>query len=411
MSETPHSAHIHIDEERPLLGGLGRTLTVGSIGAGVLFLIGGAVLGLGGGWRAFWSAYLTGFVYCLTLSLGALIFIIIQHVTRASWSIVVRRIAEFYANNMILLLVLAIPLITIGAPHLYPWINPDPSRHDFHLIEHKAVYLNQPFFIARIVLYFGIWITLARYFLTRSLRQDSTGEPSTTVRMWTTAGPAVLIFALTSTFAAFDLLMSLTPSWYSTMFGVYFFAGSLLSILALLGLTALFLQGRGHLVNIINNEHYHDIGKLLFAFVFFWGYIAFSQFMLIWYANIPEETQWFLDRQQGNWLWLEVGLLFFHFFLPFLGLIGRWAKRRRPVLAFWCVWMLIWHWIDIVYLALPTFLPQGVSAMNLAAPLLMTLGMLGLWLGFAALSAQGKPIIPVRDPRLIESLEFDNIKV
>jgi len=402
---------IHLDEERPLLGSLGRLITVGGVVGGLVCVVLGVVLALPGGASAVWSSYLTGFIYCLTLSLGALIFVIIQHVTRAGWSVVVRRIAEFYSNNLILMAVLAIPII-FGSHALYSWMQPSEAiGEEAHLLAHKAVYLNPVFFFVRIALYFVVWIILSRYFLSRSLRQDKDGNPEITVRMWVTSGPSVLIFALTSTFAAFDLVMSLTPTWYSTMFGVYFFAGSMVSFMALLGATCLFLQGRGHLVNVITREHYHDIGKLTFAFTFFWGYIAFSQFMLIWYGNIQEETEWFKMRQQGTWLWLEVAILFGHFFIPFLGLIGRWAKRRVAVLAFWCLWVLIWHWVDIVYLVLPHFLPQGVTVMNLAPPALMSLGLLGLCFAFAAASAQGKPILPVRDPRLIESLEFDNIKV
>jgi hypothetical protein len=418
-----HPLRIRLDEERPLLGALGRKIGVTAFGIGIVLFIIGAALSLvgGGGENAatnFWSSYLTGFIYCLTLSLGALIFVLIQHATRASWSVVVRRMAEIYTNNFILLLVLALPLIFIGAPHLYAWFHPGQLVGEAaHLVAKKRPWLNPAFFYIRIVGYFLIWIWMSRYFFTRSVAQDRDGNPETTVRMWVTSGPSLLVFAITSTFAAFDLVMSLTPTWYSTMFGVYFFAGSMLGIMALLGATCLFLQGRGHLPNVITNEHYHDIGKLTFAFVFFWGYIAFSQFMLIWYGNIPEETEWFKIRQMpfGNgpesWVWIEAGLLFGHFFIPFLGLIGRWAKRRRAVLAFWCLWVLVWHWIDIVYLVLPPFSPQGWLGMTLVAPLVMTLGMLGLWFGFAALSTQGKAILPVRDPRLIESLEFDNIKV
>jgi hypothetical protein len=414
-----HPVRIHLDEERPLLGTLGPKIATVGFGAGLVLLLIGIVLGNPlGDPRGFWSAYLTAFIYCLTLTLGSLIFVIIQHVTRASWSVVVRRIAEIYSNNFLLMLGFALVLIialamdqVTGAAALYEWFHPEKLHGEHaHLVLHKAPWLDPTFFYIRIVAYFLVWIALSRYFFTRSLGQDRDGNPETTVRMWITSGPSVLIFALTSTFAAFDLIMSLTPTWYSTMYGVYFFAGSIMSFMALLGATCLFLQGRGHLVNVVTNEHYHDIGKLMYAFVFFWGYIAFSQFMLIWYGNIPEETIWFLDRQRGTWLWLEVGLLFGHFFIPFLGLIGRWAKRRRAVLGFWCAWLLAWHWLDIVYLVLPTF-HQEFFTPALLPPLLMTLGMLGLWFGAAALTAAGKPILPIRDPRLIESLEFDNIKV
>ena len=165
--------------------------------------------------------------------------------------------------------------------------------------------------------------------------------------------PALILFAVTITFAAFDWIMSLTPHWYSTIFGVYYFSGAVVGLLATVILILFGLQKVGHLTSTVTLDHYHELGKLLFAFVVFWGYIAFSQYMLIWYANIPEETVWYLPRQQSCWIAVSLILLFGHLLIPFFGLMSRSAKRRPAVLAFWAAWLLVVHWLDVHYLIMP----------------------------------------------------------
>ena len=381
-------------------------LAVGVLGlAAWLFF---ALTSADGSTRA-WFSYLHSFCYFLSLSLGALFFVAIQHVVRATWSVVVRRIAEIIAAILPLLFILALPILIFGTSALYEWTKEAAVSADA-LLTHKKVYLNLPFFWVRIVVYFTIWSILSLYFLKRSTDQDKSGDPQLTVRMMTTSAPAIAILALTLSFASIDLIMSLDAHWFSTIFGVYFFAGSFVGFLALLAVLVIILQNMGHLRKAITAEHYHDMGKLIFAFTMFWCYIAFCQYMLIWYSNIPEETGWYMRRQTGNWMYFSVALLFGHFFIPFAGLMQRWVKRTRVLLAFWAVWILAMHWFDQFYLIMPQFSHETVP-FNPALDISALLGVGGIYIAGAAYLARGRSLIPLKDPRLADSLRFENLNV
>ncbi len=217
----------------------------------------------------------------------------------------------------------------------------------------------------------------------------------------------MLLFAGTVTFAAIDWLMSLTPDWYSTIFGVYFFAGIAVAGLATLILTSLCLQATGRLTRVITVEHYHDLGKLLLTFVVFWGYIAFSQYLLIWYGNIPEETQWYLVRQAGGWKWISlVFLVGGNCLIPFCGLLPRFVKRQKLLLGFWALWLLAMHWIDLYWIVMPNLgkdkLPFDIM------DICLLVGMLGIYIASAVRVAGDNSLVPLADPRLKESLNFEN---
>lgn len=395
-----------ITDEPRSLGPLGPRVTkvagiVGLAALAVTFLLGLVLRDL----SHFFYAYLVSYCYFLSLSLGALFFVALQHVTRAGWSVVVRRMAEIVAANMPMMAVLLIPVLA-GTTVLYEWTHAAEGPHA-ELIQAKRAYLNLPFFIVRCVAYLALWSWLARRLLGRSLEQDRTADVDLTLRLARFSGLTIVLFALTITFAAFDLIMSLTPAWYSTIFGVYYFSGSMVGIMALLSLIAMGLQAAGLLGRtVITREHYHDLGKLLFGFVFFWGYIAFSQYMLMWYANIPEETTWYLVRQSGPWLYVSLLLLFAHFFLPFMGLLPRRVKRRRLPLAFWALWMLVLHWVDLYWLIMPTHSPNHAPFGPMEIGCFVGLGCLFV-AGLARVAGESS-LIPVGDPRLVESLEFEN---
>jgi hypothetical protein len=258
------------------------------------------------------------------------------------------------------------------------------------------------------------------------LRQDRTGDPAISSANRKLSGPAMILFGFSITFAAVDWMMSLSPVWFSTMFGVYFFAVCATCGYSSMALLCLRLQHNGHLKGIITPEHYQDLGKLLFAFgMVFWAYIAFSQFMLIWYGNLPEETAWYLSRQVGGWLWLSWALLFGHFLIPFVLLISRWPKRWPTTLAIACVWMLVFAFIDLVYLIMP-HVPHDVGdfsrysefaaahasdSPHLLDPTLLglALGMLCLVISMTMRSLMGKSLLASRDPSLGESLAFQNM--
>ncbi len=373
----------------------------GSI-AGILGLGASAGLALtGGGMARALQSYLVAFAFFLSLSLGALFFVLLQHLTRAGWSVVVRRLAESIAGNLPLLAVLFIPIL-LGLREIYPWAGgsaTDPG------IAAKLKYLNLPFFAVRWGVFFLVWIILARYFWSRSTTQDRTGEVDLTRRMESASAPGMLLFALTLNFAAFDLLMSVDPSWYSTIFGVYYFAGSFLGFLALFSIATPLLQRSGRLRGV-TDEHYHDLGKLVFGFTIFWAYIAFSQYMLIWYSNIPEETRFYLIRQQHGWTAVSLLLLFGQFVLPFLYLLPRFVKRRPKLFGPMAAWVLFMHYVDVYWLVMPAVSPNRVPVHLL--DLTTAIGIGGLFVAGTAWRLRRTSLVPLRDPRLSESLAFEN---
>jgi len=359
--------------------------------------------------RTFLASYLVSYMFFLSIALGALFFVALQHVVRAGWSVTVRRLAEILAANLLLLAILFLPILVplllgMAGPY-FKWLDPERLAHD-RLLQGKAAYLNVPFFAARAVFYFLVWGLLARFFLGHSTRQDRSGDPALTRRMEKAAPAALILFGLTVTFASFDWLMSIEPLWFSTIFGLYYFAGSVVGFLAALVLFAVVLQGGGLLRRAITAEHYHDLGKLLLGFIVFWGYMAFSQYMLIWYANIPEESVWYLARQTGPWAWVSVGLLFGHLLIPFLGLLPREAKRRKMYLGAWAAWMLVAHWIDLYWLVMPSFAPQHLPFGAMDVCCIAGLGC--LFLAGTLRTARACELAPLGDPRLGESLAFEN---
>ncbi|MCA9592777.1 MAG: hypothetical protein KC776_05685 [Myxococcales bacterium] len=385
-----------------------------------IFKIGGGVgavsllvcLGLGftGDTKRFLFSYLTAYMWVLSLGLGALWWVILQHLVNAKWSIVIRRVGELLAQNVVVLLLLALPIVipmAMGNDSLYIWVNHEKVHAD-HLLHHKAPYLNVGFFMARCAVYFGFWFLLSRFMLKSSLEQDKTGKPELVGRMQAVSAPSMILFALTLTFAAFDFLMSLEPTWFSTIFGVYYFAGAVVSFHSLLALVLMWLQKRGRLTRSVTVEHYHDVGKMMFAFTIFWAYIAFSQFMLIWYGNIPEETFWFKMRFAGEWKYVSTALLLGNFVLPFFGLLSRHIKRNKKTLGFWAVWILLVHYMDIYWLVKPALheptIPVGDALLDVTA----LVGVLGLFLASAAFQAKKVRLVPVKDPRLAKSLAFEN---
>jgi hypothetical protein len=378
-------------------------LAVGVVGLGAAFAL---ASGTSGGWGRFYPAYLASFVFFLSLSLGALFFVLLQYVTRAGWSVAVRRLAEGVAPNVFLPMAFLAAPVLFGLPTLYPWTDPAAVAAD-HLLKAKEPWLNVPFFLGRTVFYFAVWSVLAIWFHRKSTEQDTTGDPRLTKSMETASTAALVLFAFTVTFFAFDFLMSLTPHWSSTIFGVYFFAGCVLGFFALMTVLAFAVQSAGALRRTITTEHYHDLGKLVFAFTVFWAYIAFSQYMLMWYANLPEETIWYAARQDGSWLWFSLVLLFGHFLVPFLALMSRGVKRRKPWLVLGCVWMLLMQWADVYWLVMPGKSPGKVplSLMDVA----VFLGIGGLFFAAAVRRLGAHPLVALKDPRLAESLGFENI--
>jgi hypothetical protein len=237
--------------------------------------------------------------------------------------------------------------------------------------------------------------------------QDVSGDPAVSARLRRLAGPALIAMALTLTFASIDWIMSLTPHWYSTMFGVYFFAGSFVGFIALLSVVSVAMRSAGLLDTVISAEHLHDVGKFLFAFTAFWAYIAFSQFFLIWYANMPEETIWYQARMEGTWMQVSWFLVAGHFVAPFFYLMGRRVKRQGSTLALGGAWLLIMHYVDLYWQVMPTLHPAGLRPSILDAAAFLAVA--GCFLAAAGWLMRRQALVPIRDPRLAESLAFENV--
>ena len=303
------SATLSTTENRQL-GALGSRTFMGAGIIGLIALAITAALGSSAGWTIFWKSYLVGFMVVLGVSLGGLFFTILQHIVKAGWSVTVRRIAEGFASNLRWIWVLFLPILglvlTGNGDLLYDWANAE-YMHSAHALEQKAAYLNVAFWSIRAVAYFGIWAVLAHFYVSRSIAQDTDHDVRHTVILQRLAPIAMILYALTQSYAAIDWLMSLQAMWFSTMFAVYYFAASACGFFATLIFVIWRLQASGRICDSINVEHFQDMGKLLFAFgVVFWAYIGYSQYMLIWYANIPIETQWFMARQLDGWFWVSM---------------------------------------------------------------------------------------------------------
>ena len=421
-----------------MLGELGQRVMIVAGLLGVGGMLASAVIGAvdhGSGWERFFRSYLVAFMFVLSLSLGALFFVFVQHLTRAGWSATVRRSAEAVASNLIWIWVLFLPiLLLVVTGHgelLYRWADPEIKSH-FSLS--KQGWFSDMFWSARAVICFVVWAALSWFYFRHSVEQDRTGDPELTVRMQSIAAPTAILFALTSTLAVLDWVMSVEPRWFSTMFGVYFFSASCCGGFAFLILVIDMLQRSGRITRSITVEHMQDLGKLLFAFgIVFWAYIAFSQYMLIWYANIPEETIFFLTRQVGGWQWVSLLLIVGHFFGPFLALMSRHMKRGAATLAIGAAWMLAMHYIDLYWLTMPqvpidhmavaptygnfvntveSMTQEGRSPVGYGWHLLdltCLIGLLGVFVAVTAWRMRNISLVAVHDPRLPEALAFENI--
>ncbi len=383
----------HAWNRLPVIGG----------GVAILGVLICAIVGAGNP-KQFFFSWLVSFLFFLSLGLGALFFVLIQYASQGGWGIVVRRIGETVFATIPVMAVLFVPLL-FGLQHLFEWSVPGAADHDA-LLRWKEPYLNVPFFLFRAVLFFGSWSFMAWFYYRLSRGQDATGDPAVTARMRRFAGPAIIVLALTQTFASVDWIMSLTPHWYSTMFGVYFFAGSFVGFIALLSLLAVAMPRAGLLDSVITTEHLHDLGKFLFAFTSFWAYIAFSQFFLMWYANLPEETIWYKARLEGSWKAASVLLMVGHFGIPFLYLMGRDVKRRGWTLAIGGVWLLAMHFVDLYWQVMPVLHPEGVRPHILDVAAFLAIG--GCFVAAAGWLMRRQALVPLGDPRLAESMAFEN---
>jgi hypothetical protein len=414
MTERQHNPEGHLKPTlaAPVLRGVLLALAV--LGA----------VGCAAGWfaspRQFYHSYLVGHLFVLTVVLGMLFFVMLHYVVDAGWSTVVRRPAEQVLACLPVLALLFVPIV-IGmlsnSPYsIYKWTFDRGyegfSTADQMLLDWKQPFLSPWFFVLTVVVGFGAWWGLSLIFRGRSLRQDENGDPALTLSMRKWSAPGLIIYAFTFTAAAKLWIMSLDFHWYSTIFGVYVWSGAVVASLALLVLMVIGL-GKGPLRGMISSDNLHDLGKLLFGFAVFWAYIKFSQYFLMWYANIPEETIWYLHRWMGteevpaSWWWVSVLLPVGRFVLPFVVLMSAVPKRHPGVMAVVAVALLAVHYVDMYWMVMPELHRSGPALgwlwLDLSAVAFVggVCGMVVVW----AMSRAA--LYPVRDPRLHEALETD----
>ncbi len=391
----------------PVLSG-GRSLVVGSLVAAVVGLGLTGLRGLGDA-RVALSAYLVAFVYWLGLALGALALLMAFHAAKARWMVVVRRPLEAMAGTVLVTPVLFLP-IALGMRVLFPWAGSTAGldEEELRLIHHRAPYLNPTFFLVRAAIYFAVWIVFARLFWRWSTRQDQSGAAGLTVKAWKLGAGGLPALGLTLTFASVDWLMSLGVKWYSTIWGVYYFAGSFVGAIALLILATFALTRTPALDQTVKPAHWLSLGKLLLAFTCFWGYIAFAQYMLGWVGDLPDTIPWMLLRQNHAWRWIGGALLVGHFVVPFLLLLSRPRKMDPRRLAPVAAWILVIHFVDLYWLVMPQVRPDSIVPdwSNLTA----VLGVGGAVVATCVTLLRGKHALPVRDPFLPESLVYARVR-
>ena len=384
--------------ERSRFAGLSLLLGIIALVALVLCAIGAFVDP-----HQFSYSWLFAFAFFFTLCAGCFFWTIVHHATDAEWSVVVRRQLENLAALLVVLALLFVPILLLRH-HLYAWMDIPPGVEPS--LDSKRAYLNWSFFLGRAVFFFGFFI-LASLFLRRfSVQQDKDGNPRFTIWMRKVAFTSLPLFALCLTFGAFDWLMSLNYRWFSTMFGVYIFAGAAGSSMSLLVLVITALRQAGYLKDVVTLEHYHIMGKWMFAFCVFWAYIGFGQYMLIWYANMPEETEYFITRNTESWWVLSMLLVIGRFFGPFAILLLRSIKKQPHRLCYVAGWILCMQMLDIYLVILPALHGTGV---HVSIWDLVSLIAIGATLGFVYLQIVPRTsLFPIRDPRLIESLRLTN---
>lgn len=393
---------------------LGKTQGV-AIGIGLLGIIAwiiGAVVS-GDAKTTFFQTYLVAYVFWVGISLGCLGLLMVQYLGGGGWGLVIRRQLESASSTLWLMAVLFVPIV-LGIHSIYHWSHDLSTIEDenvLRLLKHKAVWLNPSGFTLRAAIYFAIWIALAFFLLKWSRSQDKTPDPNE-AQTWVQkaqnlSGPGFLIYGMAVTFAGIDWVMSLDAEWFSTIFGLLTIAGQGVLSIAFLISVSVVLRKYEPMSHVLQPKHFHDLGKLQLALVMVWAYFSFSQLLIIWSGNLPEEIPWYLRRFEGQWRWIGIGLIALHFVMPFLLLLSRDLKKnsRRLVLVAWL--LIVMRFVDLLWVILPEF-ARGqhvhISASSYIVYAAATIGLGGVWLGWFFWQLRQRPLIPQNDPQLAEAL-------
>ena len=403
VADTGHAGHVpklDMQAVSPPSGLRGLGLALAVVGAVmtavtlVMAMTGEEIVGKQGS-----VVYLTGVLFALSIAIGSMGLNMIWHQMNAGWCATVRRPLEHAGALVWLCGLMFIPMIAL-APKIYHWMHGEP---DFHGNVFKQFWLDPSRWWFTIVAFFVIWSLMGWRLLSWSRQQDRNGDRWLTARARRLSAVGLIIFALTTAFIAFDTMMSMDKIWFSTMFGVKFFAGSMLATLCTLTLVLTVLKKMGKLKGVVTDEHFHDLGKLVLAFVVFWAYISFSEYFLIWYSNIPEETAWFKARTTTDYKQLFILLALGHFLVPFVILLLRKVKKVPLVLSALALWLLVMHGLDLVFITLPTY-PEIEFGANAWLTVLGVAGPPVLFIGALLWRMQSGPLVPVHEPRLNEAL-------
>jgi hypothetical protein len=350
----------------------------------------------------FFRSYLFAFLFWNGIALGCLSLLMIQHLTGGRWGLAIRRLLEAGTRTVPVLALLFLPVV-LGLKRIYPWAGSEQTDAIMrHAIEAKHAYLNVPFFLGRAAFYFAVWFLLA-YFLNRvSLESDAGMDLRQARKLRSLSGGGLLLMGLTITFMSVDWAMSLDPRWFSTIYGMLFMIGTALSALALCIVVVTRLGGNPQLSVVANADTLHDLGKLMLAFIMVWAYFSFSQFLIIWSGNLPEEIPWYIRRFHGVWRAIGLFLVLFHFVVPFLVLLSRGAKRRAKTVGMVALWILGVRAIDLFWLVRPEFPQTGFALhwLDLALPI----GLGGVWLGVFAQQLKTRPLLPLGEPEVRQIL-------
>jgi len=449
-SMRPDANKYRMTAKSPWAGKWKISAGIGAVGLGIAAM----------GWKIdpqrFAFAYLFGYFVALSLPLGSVFFVMVQYATKSGWSVTVRRVAELLMRPMPIFAVLAIPLV-LTIQLLFPWLGAkhheeEATQHDTSaehassdsplaeergfadkepaamrdlplvspkrmeraeereetgIMEHKHFLLNKQFFLARLILYLVIWSWIVHKYFKWSTDQDQSGALENTAAGQRFAPAGIILFGFTLTFFGFDWLLSLDGTWYSTIFGVYVFAQCCVFMFACLILMTLALRSAGLLGKAVTVEHFHDLGKFLFGFIVFWTYIAFAQFFLTWYSNIPDEVAWYHKRwgdNGGTWQGASLGLILLNFFIPFWFLMSRNIKRRLPLLGVGAACIAIMHVVEVYWVVMPNFGPMEPAIVDLGC----LVGIFGVYMAFVLHGMEEYSLVAVGDPRLPRALEFEN---
>jgi hypothetical protein len=343
----------------------------------------------------FFRSYLVAFLFWSGIPLGCLVVLMLHYLVAGGWGFLIRRPLESGIRTFPLVALLVLPVL-FGIPSLYGWAHADAARDP--LLHHKQIYLNVPFFVARTIAYFGIWIALSRTLNRWSDRQDRAGTPLAANRLYALSGPGIVLYGLTVTFASIDWVMSLEPDWFSTIYSAVFMIGQVLSALAFVTSILMLLVHTEPLSEIASPQHLVDLGNMLLTFVILWAYVAFSQFLIIWSGNLTDEIGWYVHRIRGGWQWVAVWIIACHFALPFLLLLSREIKQQVRYLALLAAGLLIMRYVDMIWNVDPAFDRAALRFhwMDVAA----AVGVGGIWTAAFVAQLKRRPLLPLHDPDL-----------